>query len=49
LIGALLIGVVANGQALLNVDPFLQQVIMGLVVLLAIAVSGLQRGGGQTT
>jgi len=48
LIGALLIGVVANGQALLNVDPFLQQVIMGLVVLLAIAVSGLQRGGGQT-
>jgi len=49
LIGALLIGVVGNGQALLNVDPFLQQVIMGIVVLLAIAVSGLQRGADRAT
>ncbi|MBP5499715.1 MAG: ribose ABC transporter permease, partial [Bacteroidales bacterium] len=35
-VGALIIGVLNNGLVLLNVSPFWQQVIKGLVILLAV-------------
>ena len=36
MIGALIIGVLNNGLVLMNVSPFWQQVIKGLVILLAV-------------
>ncbi|MEJ2163938.1 MAG: ABC transporter permease [Desulfobacterales bacterium] len=44
LIGAILIGVIDNGQALLNVDPYLQHVIRGIIVLIAVATGLLRKG-----
>ncbi|OFY61895.1 MAG: ribose ABC transporter permease [Bacteroidetes bacterium RBG_13_42_15] len=41
--GALIIGVLNNGLVLLNVSPFWQQVIKGLVILLAVIIDKLQR------
>jgi ribose transport system permease protein len=41
--GALIIGVLNNGLVLLNVSPFWQQVIKGLVILLAVIIDRLQR------
>ncbi len=38
LIGALLIGVLRNGLNLLNVESYLQQVMVGLVILLAVMI-----------
>jgi ribose transport system permease protein len=37
-IGAIIIGVLSNGLVLLNVSPFWQQVIKGLVILLAVII-----------
>ena len=37
-IGALIIGVLNNGLVLLDVSPFWQQVIKGLVILLAVII-----------
>ena len=37
-IGALIIGVLNNGLVLLNVSPFWQQVVKGLVILLAVII-----------
>ncbi|ABS04408.1 putative multiple sugar transport system permease protein [Kineococcus radiotolerans] len=47
MIGGLLVGVISNGMQLLNVDQSLQQVIKGLVLLLAVAfdVYNKRRGG----
>jgi ribose transport system permease protein len=42
-IGALIIGVLNNGLVLLNVSPFWQQVIKGLVILLAVIIDRLQK------
>jgi ribose transport system permease protein len=42
-LGALIIGVLNNGLVLLNVSPFWQQVIKGLVILLAVIIDKLQR------
>ncbi|MEZ7939371.1 MAG: ribose ABC transporter permease, partial [Schleiferiaceae bacterium] len=39
--GALIIGVLNNGLVLLNVSPFWQQVIKGLVILLAVIIEKL--------
>jgi len=39
--GALIIGVLNNGLVLLNVSPFWQQVVKGLVILLAVAIDRL--------
>lgn len=36
-IGALLIGVLRNGLVLLNVSPFIQQIVIGLILVLAVA------------
>lgn len=43
-LGCLLIGVLNNGLTLLNVSPFWQQVIKGLVIIIAVA---LDRFGGR--
>jgi ribose transport system permease protein len=37
IIGVLIIGVLRNGLNLLSVSPFLQAVIIGLVIVLAVA------------
>lgn len=42
-IGALIIGVLNNGLVLLNVSPFWQQVIKGMVILLAVIIDRAQR------
>jgi ribose transport system permease protein len=42
-IGALIIGVLNNGLVLLNVSPFWQQVVKGLVILLAVILDKFQR------
>jgi ribose transport system permease protein len=43
LIGTILIGVIGNGQALLNVDPYMQHVVRGVIVLIAVTVSSLRK------
>jgi ribose transport system permease protein len=42
LIGALIIGVLNNGLNLLNVDPFVQPVVKGLVILVAVGLDRLK-------
>jgi ribose transport system permease protein len=42
-IGVLIIGVLRNGLNLLNVSPFLQQVVIGVVIVLAVAAETLRR------
>ena len=37
-LGAVIIGVLNNGLVLLNVSPFWQQVVKGLVILLAVII-----------
>lgn len=41
--GALIIGILNNGLVLLNVSPFWQQVIKGLVILLAVVIEKLNK------
>lgn len=55
LVGALVLGVIDNGMNLLDVSPFLQNVVKGLVILLAVfldrnldAVRALVRRRGET-
>jgi ribose transport system permease protein len=43
LVGVLIIGVVNNGLALLNVRPFLQQVILGAVIVIAVLAERFRR------
>lgn len=42
LIGVLIIGVLRNGLNLLNVSPFLQQVVIGVVIVLAVGAETLR-------
>ena len=37
-VGALIIGVMRNGMDLLNVSPFYQQVVQGVVIIVAIII-----------
>ncbi|MFZ5854985.1 MAG: ABC transporter permease [Chloroflexota bacterium] len=46
LIGALIIGVLNNGLNLLNVDPFIQPVVKGAVILIAVGLDRLKTGTG---
>ncbi len=48
-LGCLIIGVLNNGLFLLNVSPFWQQVIKGLVILLAVAIDKLNPRNRETT
>lgn len=41
-VGALLLGVLRNGLTLLNVNPYYQQIIIGLVIVLAVFVDKLK-------
>jgi ribose transport system permease protein len=43
IIGAILIGVLNNGLVLLNVSPFWQQVVKGLVILIAVIIDKLNK------
>ncbi|OLP61721.1 sugar ABC transporter permease [Xaviernesmea oryzae] len=43
LIGVLIIGVLRNGLNLLNVSPFIQQVIIGVVIVLAVGAETVRR------
>jgi ribose transport system permease protein len=43
LIGVLIIGVLRNGLNLLNVSPFLQQVVIGVVIVLAVGAETIRR------
>ena len=45
IIGVLIIGVLRNGLNLLSVSPFVQQVVIGLVILLAVAAETLRKRG----
>jgi len=48
LIGVLIIGVLNNGLNLLNVDPFVQPVVKGVVILIAVGLDRLKtRTGGS--
>jgi inositol transport system permease protein len=48
-IGALLIGVLLNGLVMMNVSPYYQQVIIGTIIVLAVAFDtyAKSRGGGK--
>ena len=41
--GVLTIGVLRNGLNLLGVSPFVQQVVIGLVIVMAVAVDSNKR------
>jgi ribose/xylose/arabinose/galactoside ABC-type transport system permease subunit len=43
LLGVLFIGLLGNGMVLLGVNPYLQQVARGVIILLAVLLSALQR------
>ena len=43
LMGVLTIGVLRNGLNLLGVSPFVQQIVIGLVIVLAVAVDSNKR------
>ncbi len=45
LIGALLIGVISNGLDLLNVTSYYQEVVMGVIIIGAVVLDGLNRKG----
>lgn len=47
-IGALIMGVLQNGLTLLNVTPYLQRLIIGLVIILAVFLDQLRRGEVST-
>jgi ribose transport system permease protein len=43
IIGVLIIGVLRNGLNLLGVSPFMQQVVIGLVIALAVSIEALKK------
>jgi ribose/xylose/arabinose/galactoside ABC-type transport system permease subunit len=43
LLGVLFIGLLANGMVLLGINPYLQDVVRGFIILLAVLLSALQR------
>jgi ribose transport system permease protein len=44
-VGVLILGTLTNGLTLLNVDPYWQQIVAGLVLILAVAADRLRTGG----
>jgi ribose transport system permease protein len=46
--GAFLVGLISNGSNLLGVSPFWQQVLIGVVIVLAVAVDELRKRRRQT-
>ena len=47
LIGALLIGVISNGLDLLNVTSYYQQVVMGIIIIGAVVLDGINKQTGD--
>lgn len=47
LIGALIMGLLSNGSDLLGISPYLQQAIIGAVIILAVTVDELRKRGTQ--
>jgi ribose transport system permease protein len=45
LIGAMILGVISNGLNLLGVSPFAQQLVRGVIILLAVLFDTINRGG----
>jgi ribose transport system permease protein len=48
-IGALIIGVLNNGLNLLNINSFWQYIVKGVVILIAVYVDFLKKGGRKET
>jgi ribose transport system permease protein len=46
LLGVFILGVLANGLRLMAVDSYIQQVLTGFIILLAVSISSLSRRGG---
>ncbi|HZS09712.1 MAG TPA: ABC transporter permease [Blastocatellia bacterium] len=49
IIGALIMGVLANGANLLRINPFIQQIIIGSVIVLAVTFDEFQRKRMETS
>ena len=47
LVGALIMSVIRNGLNLLNVSSFLQQIVIGSVIILAVLIDSLKNRGGH--
>lgn len=45
LVGVLILGVMANGLTQLNIDSYIQQILTGCIIVLAVALSTLSRRG----
>lgn len=45
LVGAMILGVISNGLNLLGVSPFAQQLVRGAIILLAVILDTINRGG----
>jgi ribose transport system permease protein len=43
LLGALILGVLSNGMNLLDVSPFYQEVVKGIVIVIAVAFGNLEQ------
>ena len=43
-VGAILIGVLINGLVLMNVSPYVQQIIIGVIIVLAVAFDRFVKG-----
>ena len=48
IIGALVIGIINNGLNLLNVSSFVQMVVMGLVILVAVYIDTINKSKSGT-
>jgi ribose/xylose/arabinose/galactoside ABC-type transport system permease subunit len=42
-LGTLLISVIANGMVLTEVNPFYQEIVIGAIIVIAVAIDGLRR------
>jgi ribose transport system permease protein len=45
LIGILMLGVLGNGLTQLNVDSYVREMITGAIIVVAVAIGSLGRGG----
>ena len=43
MLGALILGVLKNGMTLMNIPYYYQDIAQGLVILIAVAITSLQR------
>jgi inositol transport system permease protein len=44
-VGTVLIGVLLNGLVILNVSPYIQQIVIGVIIVLAVAFDTLAKSG----